>query len=121
MEKTTDNTAKQNTREESPWETCENWMRGGMHKRGMHWMWKTMMPGTGRFGGLDADAPPEIKQLFEEWLAQIEQEILDYVNAQPSIDAVKIAEKFKLSIESVTYILTRLARKGKLNFKKESA
>ena len=121
MEKTTDNTAKQDTRNESPWDMCEHMMRGGMHEGRMRWhMWKTMVPG-GRFGGLDAEAPPEIKQLFEEWLAQIEQEILDYANDLPSIDAARIAEKFKLSKESVTYILTRLAKKGKLNFKKEAA
>jgi hypothetical protein len=121
MEKTTENTAKQEPKNEWPWDMCEQWMRGGMRKGGMHWVWKTMGPGMGGYDGLDAEATLELKQLFEEWLGQIEQEILDYANSLPSIDAAKISEKFKMSKESVTYILTRLAKKGKIHFKKETA
>ncbi len=67
----------------------------------------------------DVDAPPEIRRLFDEWLGQIEDEMLDYTNKAKSIDTEDIAKHFKLSKESVVYILTRLAKKGKVNFKKE--
>ncbi len=85
-----------------------------------HWGWGPPMDRPPRFG-YEFDAPPEIRRLFEEWLGQIEDEILDYTNKAKKIDAEEIAKHFKLSKESVIYILTRLAKKGKINFQKEAA
>jgi hypothetical protein len=101
------------TRDKWPWKMCINMMPVGMYKY--------MMPPGSRISGLDADASPEIKSIFEEWLTQIEGEILQYANGSTSIDAGKIAEHFKLSKETVIFILTRLSKKGKINYTKEAA
>ncbi len=90
---------------------------------GNEWPWdmcNNMMSGMSRASVIDTNAPPEIKRLFDEWLAQIEEEILDYIKESGSIDTGKIAEHFKLSKESIIYMLTGLAKKGKVNFKKEA-
>jgi len=88
----------------------------------MPWdMCKKMMSGISKSSELATYATPEIRQLFEEWMVQIEEEILIHVKGSTSIDIGKIAEQFKLSKESVIFILTGLAKKGKINFKKEDA
>lgn len=61
-------------------------------------------------------ATPELRQLFEEWVEQIEQELLQFVEQAGHVDPEKIAEHFKLSKESVIFLLTRLAKQGKIQF-----
>jgi hypothetical protein len=90
--------------QEMPWDMC-----------------RKMMSGIRQSSEIATYATPEIRQLFEEWLVQIEEEVFGYVKGSDSIDIQKIAANFKLSKESVIYILTRLAKKGKINFKKEEA
>jgi hypothetical protein len=86
---------------EKPWDMCGK-----------------MMSSITKTADLAVSATPEVKQLFEDWIQQIDEEILDFVKKEESIDIDKTAEKFKLSKESVVYFLTRLAQKGKINFKK---
>jgi DNA-binding transcriptional MerR regulator len=85
---------------EMPWDVC-----------------KKMMSSMSKTSELATFATPEVRQLFEEWAAQIEEEILSYVKDFKINETDKIAEHFKLSRESVTYFLTRLAGKGKINLK----
>jgi hypothetical protein len=80
-------------------------------------MCKKMMASMSKTSELATFATPEVRQLFEEWAAQIEEEILSYVQETKINEIEKIAEHFKLSRESVTYFLTRLANKGKINLK----
>jgi hypothetical protein len=82
----------------------------------MPWdMCKKMMSSMSKTSELATFATPEVRQLFEEWAAQIEEEILSYVKESKINEIDKIAEHFKLSKESITYFLTRLANKGKIN------
>ncbi|MGD1046075.1 MAG: hypothetical protein ABR936_12270 [Bacteroidota bacterium] len=84
----------------------------------MPWdMCKKMMSSISKTSELATFATPEVRQLFEEWAVQIEDEILSYVQETKINEIEKIAEHFKLSRESVTYFLTRLANKGKINLK----
>jgi hypothetical protein len=85
---------------EMPWDIC-----------------KKMMSSISKSSELATFATPEVRQLFDEWAAQIEEEILSYVKESKINETEKIAEHFKLSRESVTYFLTRLAGKGKINLK----
>jgi hypothetical protein len=85
----------------------------------MPWdMCKKMMSGIGKANDLATFATPEIRTLFEEWVMQIEDEILNFVKDSETIEVDKISEHFKISNDSTTYILTRLAQKGKIKFKK---
>ena len=81
-------------------------------------MCRKMMDSIGRSHEMAEFATPELRGLFQDWVQQIEEEILAYVNTENG-DSKKIAEHFKLSEESVIYILGKLAQKGKINFKPE--
>jgi hypothetical protein len=84
----------------------------------MPWdMCKKMMSSISKTSELATFATPEVRQLFEEWAAQIEEEILNYIKESKINEIDKIAEHLKLSRESITYFLTRLAGKGKINLK----
>ncbi len=85
---------------EGPWDMC-----------------KKMMSTMGRTSELATFATPEVRELFEEWATQIEEEIFAYVQESKTDNTEKIAEHFKLSRNSVTFFLTRLAKKGKINLK----
>jgi len=101
-------------------------MMGGGTKAGaqtdgggeMPWdMCKKMMSSMSKTSELATFATPEVRGLFEEWAAQIEEEIFSYIQANPQAELGKIAAQFKLSPASVTYFLTRLANKGKIDLK----
>ena len=84
----------------------------------MPWdMCKKMMSSMSKTSELATFATPEVRQLFEEWAAQIEKEIMNYIRESKINEIEKIAEHFKLSKESVAYFLSRLAGKGKINLK----
>jgi len=86
----------------------------------MPWdMCKKMMNGISNASETATFATPEIRSLFDEWAVQIEDEILKYIQESGIQDAAKISEKFKLSIGSINYFLTRLSNKGKINLKAE--
>jgi predicted RNA-binding protein (virulence factor B family) len=57
---------------------------------------------------------PELRGLFNDWMQAIEQEILDFVKGREKVDPDGIAEKFRLSRESVIFVLGKLAREGKI-------
>lgn len=59
-------------------------------------------------------ATPEIQNLFEDWVIQIEEEIIALQDKDENFTVEHLAEHFKISKESVYYFLTRLAQKGKL-------
>jgi hypothetical protein len=84
---------------EMPWDMCRK-MMGAMTEGAQ----------TARF------ATPEVRGLFDEWAAQIEEEMLHYIQETGEVDEDKTAEHFKLSRESTVYFLTRLAQKGKIKF-----
>jgi hypothetical protein len=82
----------------------------------MPWdMCKKMMSTMSKTSELATFATPEVRNLFEEWSAQIEEEILNFVKESKINNTEKISEHFKLSRNSVTFFLTRLANKGKIN------
>ena len=84
---------------EMPWDMCRK-MMGAMAEGAQ----------TARF------ATPEVRGLFDEWAAQIEEEILQFAKDAAGVDVEKAAEHFRLSKESTIYFLTRLAQKGKIRF-----
>ena len=57
---------------------------------------------------------PELRQLFEEWISEIEQEILDDVGSARATDIESIMSKLNLSKESVVYLIARLAKSEQL-------
>ncbi len=82
-------------------------------------MCRKMMATIGRASDLATFATPEVRGLFEEWAAQIEEEILHFVQESKSTNADEIAAHFKLSRDSANYFLSRLSRQGKISLKAE--
>jgi hypothetical protein len=78
-------------------------------------MCKEMMSNVKKSNDLATFATPEVRQLFEEWVQQVDEEVLALVKSEKAISPEKIAEKLKISKESVLYFLTRLAQKGKIS------
>ena len=78
-------------------------------------MCKKMMANMEKSNDLATFATPEVHALFEEWAEQIENEILDYIKENNNADPEKIAEKFKLSKDSVNFFITKLSQKGKIS------
>jgi hypothetical protein len=66
-------------------------------------------------------ATPEVQGLFEDWVEQIEKELLDFLKDKKTVDVKDISVHFKISKDSAYYFLTKLAQKGKikLSIKKE--
>lgn len=82
-------------------------------------MCRRMFDSVGKAADLASFATPEVRGLFEEWAAQIEEEILQFVKESKSADADQIAARFKLSKNSASYFLARLSRQGKISLKAE--
>ena len=57
----------------------------------------------------------EIRDLFKDWLEEIERDILLFVKGKGSVDPDAIASEFSMSRESAIFFLSRLARKGKIH------
>jgi len=84
-------------------------------------MCRKMMISIGRTTDLAVYATPEVRGLFEEWAAQIEEEILRFIRESKNTDAEQIAARFKLSKDSARYFLNRLSGKGKISLKAEES
>ena len=110
---------------------CGGPMMGAMMGRGkgkaekfMPWdMCKEMMSSIQQTHRVATLATPEVQGLFEDWVEQIEQEMLEYLKDKNAVDIMDLANHFKISKDSAYYFLTKLAQKGKikLNVKKDKS
>ena len=60
-------------------------------------------------------AEPEISGLFEEWLKSVEDEILDILKKELSLEPSGIAAKLKISEKSAKYFMDKMKKEGKLS------
>jgi hypothetical protein len=74
-----------------------------------------MMSSISRNSEIATFATPEVRQLFEDWVQQVDDEILNLINDNASISPEEIAGKLKISKNSAIYFLSRLAQKGKID------
>ena len=56
----------------------------------------------------------ELRNLFDDWLSAIEQLVVDFVNRQKKADPDKIAAHLNLKRTSAIFVLSKLAREGKI-------
>jgi hypothetical protein len=61
-----------------------------------------------------AVADPDILVLFEDWLDELELEVISVVKQQARLAPGDLARKLGLSHRGATFILSKLAREGKL-------
>jgi len=58
---------------------------------------------------------PELRSLFDDWLGEIEHMVIDVVHTQKKADPDQIGARLNLQPNSVIFILSKLAREGKIN------
>ncbi len=63
---------------------------------------------------LQAVTDPEILVLFEDWLNEIENEVVSSVKKTGSDNHAQIAEQTGLSRSGANFIITKLKREGRL-------
>ena len=59
-------------------------------------------------------ATPEVRGLFEEWAKLVEEEIIVFIRENEKAQPAVIAEKVKLSEESVLFFISKLLREGRI-------
>ncbi len=59
-------------------------------------------------------ATPELRCMFNDWLAEIELRVIAFVNRRQQADPQELADHFKLTTESIIFVLGKLAREGKI-------
>ena len=96
-------------------------MMGMMGKKGknqkMPWdMCQEMMAGFQETASTAKFATPELRGLFHEWCEQVESEIIEYVKKEGKISIKDISTIFKLSEESIRYLLNRMASRGLIDY-----
>jgi hypothetical protein len=77
-------------------------------------MCRGMIGSITKSAGMATYATPELRALFEEWLGQIEAEILEFLKGREAVAPENVAQHFKLSNESAVFLLSKLAREGKI-------
>ncbi len=63
---------------------------------------------------LKAVADPEILILFEDWLEELEEEILSAVKKTRITDPMELAGHLGMSRSGVTFLMTKLKRAGRI-------
>ncbi len=57
---------------------------------------------------------PELRGLFNDWMSEIEKEVVVFLTDREKVDPDEVASYFKLNRESALFILGKLAREGKI-------
>jgi hypothetical protein len=68
---------------------------------------------------LSAVVDPEVLILFENWLEELESEVISFVSESGSSDPLDLAEELGLSRSGATFLVTKLKRENKLQGSKE--
>lgn len=56
---------------------------------------------------------PELLVLFEDWLEELEEEVVGFLRRQPKSTATDISKKLGLSNRGATFLLAKLQRETK--------
>jgi predicted transcriptional regulator len=64
---------------------------------------------------LMAVADPDLLVLFEDWLDELELEVISLFKEQGALNPVGLAHKLGLSQSGATFLLSKLQREGKLS------
>ncbi len=60
-------------------------------------------------------ATPELRNLFNDWISEIELLVTAFINRRQQADPQELADHFKLTTESIIFILGKLAKEGKIS------
>jgi hypothetical protein len=77
-------------------------------------MCQSLVDKVSRFQQLKEIADPELLVLFEDWLEELEGELISRVKASPSLDPAALARKLGLSAAGAAFLIAKLQREGRL-------
>jgi hypothetical protein len=77
-------------------------------------MCQSLVDKVARSRQLMAVADPELLVLFEEWLEQLEEEIISAAKESRSLEAGVLAQKLAVPASGVAFLLSKLKREGRL-------
>ncbi|MEW6326495.1 MAG: hypothetical protein AB1487_02710 [Thermodesulfobacteriota bacterium] len=63
---------------------------------------------------LETVAPSAIRALFEDWMTQLEKEVLTFVKGKREVIPEVLAKEFNISLESGKYLVKRLKEERKI-------
>ncbi|RZD15689.1 MAG: winged helix-turn-helix domain-containing protein [Candidatus Acididesulfobacter guangdongensis] len=84
-------------------------------------MCKTMRESITATAKIASLATPEVQALFEDWVSEVEKEILNVIKAEGQINPSAIAEKLKITEDSALYFVGKLVRDKKIKVNVEPA
>jgi hypothetical protein len=86
---------------------------GGMGEKfsGPKEMFRFMMGDASKNDELAKYATPELRSLFEDWLLQLEEEIVAFTETRDAVKPEEVAEAFKISKESAIFLMNKLCQK----------
>lgn len=82
-------------------------------------MCQTMVDKVARSKQLSAVTDPELLILFDNWLEELEAQVLEYLKSRGPVSEKTFAKDLGLSLKSASFILSKLNREGKLRKIKE--
>jgi len=77
-------------------------------------MCQSLVDKVARSRQLTAIAEPELLVLFEDWLEELEAEVIQSVKLGHVREPAELARKLKVSAKGIHFLLSKLDREGKL-------
>jgi len=84
-------------------------------------MCKEMMASIKSLSQTTALAAPELRPLFDDWLANVEEEVLGHLEKEGPMDLTALAKAVGLAPETTAHLLGRMAAAGKITLQAERA
>lgn len=73
-----------------------------------------LMNKVAQSGQLQSVADPEVMVLFEDWLEELETEVVALVKNTGALEPQVLGEKLGVSVAGASFLITKLKREGKL-------
>jgi hypothetical protein len=77
-------------------------------------MCQSMVQKVAQSKQLQAVTDPDILVLFENWLEELEDEVMTYVKKDPGVDVLDIADSLGLSKSGASFLVAKLQREDKI-------
>lgn len=82
-------------------------------------MCRQMMSSMGQGSNQESYLTSELADLFQDWVHQINEEVMTYIAKNQPASVEQVAEHLKISANSVIYLLGTLAQEGKVKLTAE--
>lgn len=77
-------------------------------------MCQTLVNKVAQSKQLSAVTDPDLLMLFNDWLEELEAEVLEHVNSRGPINEKTLARELGLSLRGATFLLSKLNRERRL-------